>query len=177
MALVHNVLLRGLNSIYLQAPNVKYPMDIMDFMVFSDCWSRVLHAHHLTEETVYFPLLEQQSSKKGVMETNHNEHEAFLPGLVAFDNFVSAAADDFVLYDPAKFTKLIDDMGPPLEKHLHHEVKVLVDLEKDEAIDWDLMGKTMAAESKKTADRVGSTTSPLLNSPAYGGNRFAKSPL
>ncbi|TVY45316.1 hypothetical protein LSUB1_G000957, partial [Lachnellula subtilissima] len=164
MALVHNVLLRGLNSIYLQAPNVKDPMDIMDFMVFSDCWSRVLHAHHLTEETVYFPLLEQQSSQKGVMETNHNEHEAFLPALVAFDNFVSAAADDFVLYDPAQFTKLIDDMGAPLEKHLRHEVKVLVDLEKDEAIDWDLMGKTMAAESKKTADRIREVPFMITNS-------------
>ncbi|TVY89036.1 hypothetical protein LAWI1_G008008 [Lachnellula willkommii] len=167
MALVHNILLRGLNSIYLQAPNVKEPVDIMDFMTFSDCWSRVLHAHHLTEETVYFPLLEEQTRQKGAMQNNHSEHEAFLPGLVAFDKFVSAASDDFTLYDSAQFIKLIDDMGPPLEKHLHHEVKVLVDLEKDEAIDWDLMGKTMAQQSKKTADRVGSTTYPLLNSIAY----------
>ena len=67
-------------------------------------------------------------------------------------------------------------MGTPLEKHLHHEDKVLVDLEKDEAIDWDLMGKTMAQQSKKTADRVGRTTYPLLRTFPYIGNRLAKSP-
>lgn len=154
MALVHNVLLRALNSIYIQAPNIEEAGDIIDFMSFLDCWSRVLHAHHLTEETVYFPLLEKQTKHKGVMGRNHDEHEAFLPGLVALDNFVVAVTDDVKAYDSTQLLKLIDEMGPPLEKHLHHEVEVLIDLGKDEGIDWELMGKTMAQESKKTADRV-----------------------
>lgn len=154
MALVHNVVFRGLNSIYLQAPNVKDPQDIADFMTFSRCWSSVLHSHHSTEETVYFPLLNEQSKEKVVMANNHAEHEAFLSGLIAFDEYLAEVTADTKPFDASKLIKLIDGFGPALERHLNHEIEVLVELEKDTGIDWELMGKTMAAHSKKTADRV-----------------------
>ncbi|RDW65618.1 hypothetical protein BP5796_10310 [Coleophoma crateriformis] len=164
MALVHNVVLRGLNCIYLQAPNVTDPKDIADFMLFCDAWSCVLHSHHLTEETVYFPLLEGQCQEKGVMSRNHAEHEAFLPGLLRFDAFVSRVKDSGEPYDAAELIKIIDTFGGALERHLHHEIEGLVGLEKDQSIDWDLVGKSMAQHSKKVADRVREVPFIITNS-------------
>lgn len=156
MALLHNVLLRGLNCIYLQALTVKKPTDIKEFAIFCDAWSCVLHSHHATEETVYFPLLEKMCSpkNKGVLAKNHAEHETFLPGLFAFDVYVSGVKDDGKEYDGEKLKGLIDAFGPATERHLRNEIKLLESLANDEAIDWDALGKAMAAHSKKKADRV-----------------------
>jgi hypothetical protein len=41
MALGHNMIVRGLNSIYLQAPLVK-PEDHEDFIQYALCWYQVL---------------------------------------------------------------------------------------------------------------------------------------
>jgi hypothetical protein len=153
MALIHNILLRGLNCIYLQAPNISNPPDIQDFMSFCDAWSCTLHSHHKTEKTVYFPLLEQQCHEKGVQARNHAGHETFLQGLLVFDVFIAEVKDNGE-YDGAKLVKLIDSFGPALETHLRNEIGLLLSLEKDAQIDWDLLGKTMAQYSKKVADRV-----------------------
>jgi len=143
---------------------VKNSEDVADFMKFCDAWSCVLHSHHNTEETVYFPLLEDQTKHKGVMAHNHEEHETFVPGLLAFDAFIGGIKDRGAVYDAPQLLKLIDDFGPALEKHLHNEVGVLEELGKDEQINWDLMGKTMAAHSKKVADRIREVPFLITNS-------------
>lgn len=43
MALVHNSIIRGLNSIYLQAPHVK-PEDYLDFIGYSFCWFQYIES-------------------------------------------------------------------------------------------------------------------------------------
>jgi hemerythrin-like domain-containing protein len=153
MALIHNIILRGLNCIVLQAKNVKKPEDILDFMAFCDAWTCVLKSHHNTEETVYFPLLEEQSTSKGVMAKNHAEHETFLAGLLALDEYIGIVKADVKSYDGSK-VKITEDLGPALETHLRNEIVLLESLAKDEKIDWSLLGKTMAAHSKKVTDRV-----------------------
>jgi hypothetical protein len=121
----------------------------------------VLHSHHKTEEEVYFPLLDSMCSegKKGVEAKNHAEHETFLPGLARFDAFVNSWKDGEreegkVAWDGKILKSLIDDFGPKLASHLSSEIVSLESLASDEAIDWELLGKTMAAHSKKVADRV-----------------------
>ena len=37
MAIVHNVIIRALNSIYIQAPHVQ-PKDVKDFLAYCYCW-------------------------------------------------------------------------------------------------------------------------------------------
>jgi hypothetical protein len=37
MAIVHNVIIRALNSIYLQAPHVQQK-DVKDFLAYCYCW-------------------------------------------------------------------------------------------------------------------------------------------
>jgi len=164
MALLHNVIFRGLNCIYLQAPNIKYQEDIMDFLTFCDAWSYTLRSHHNTEETVYFPLVEEQSTRKGVMAQNHAEHEAFLPGLAAFDKFVTDVKASPESYNGLRLVELIDDFGPVLETHLRNEITLLSSLEKDEQMDWDLLGKTISQHSKKVADRVREVPFLITNS-------------
>jgi len=166
MVLLHNVLLRGLNSIYLQAPFITSPSDVHDFAIFCDAWSCVLHSHHAAEETVYFPLLEEQCSaaNKGVMAKNHDDHETFLPGLLAYDVYVSGVKDDGKPFDGAKLKSLIDDFAPALESHLNNEIKLLESLADDKSVDWDSAGKAMAAYSKKNADRIREVPFLITNS-------------
>lgn len=54
MALLHNVILRGWNSIYLQAPHIK-PEDFPDFIGYASAWCRFVKAHHDDEVHPFFP--------------------------------------------------------------------------------------------------------------------------
>ena len=174
MALIHNIILRGLNCITLQAKNVKKPKDILDFMAFCDAWTCVLKSHHNAEETVYFPLLEEQSTSKGVMARNHAEHETFLPGLVALDEYIRTVKANVQSYDGSTVVKITEDLGPALETHLRNEIVLLESLANDEKIDWGLLGKTMAAHSKKVADRA-CVSALTRNDITNFGPRFARS--
>jgi len=73
MAVTHNIIIRGLNSIYLQAPHVQ-PKDYVDFIGYCLCWGDVLHAHHYCEETIAFPEIEKSSEVKGIMDVNVHQH-------------------------------------------------------------------------------------------------------
>jgi hemerythrin-like domain-containing protein len=79
MALGHNVLIRGLNSIYLQAPHV-VPQDYAHFISYALCWAEVLDAHHEIEETSLFPAIERITGEVGVMEKNIEQHRS-LPSI------------------------------------------------------------------------------------------------
>jgi hemerythrin-like domain-containing protein len=73
MALAHNMLLRGLNSIYLQAPHIA-PADAGDFISYAKCWVEVLEHHHKMEEDRIFPWIEEQTGEEGIMEGNVEQH-------------------------------------------------------------------------------------------------------
>ncbi len=73
MVLSHNVIIRGLNSIYRQAPNLK-PEDHADFIAYAKCWAEVLDAHHTAEETSLFPQIEEKTGERGLMEANVEQH-------------------------------------------------------------------------------------------------------
>lgn len=69
MAMVHNSIIRGWNSIYLQAPNV-VPHDFKDFVGYAYAWYELLDAHHRGEEEFAFPALEKMTGVKGIMDAN-----------------------------------------------------------------------------------------------------------
>ena len=77
MVIVHNIIIRGLNSIYIQAPHVK-PGDYADFIGYCLCLSAVLHSHHHGEESIIFPGIEEGSGVKGIMDVNLVQHGSFL---------------------------------------------------------------------------------------------------
>lgn len=73
MALLHNAILRGLNSIYLQAPHVR-PADYADFVGYSLAWHRLVKSHHDDEEAELFPRVEGLLNEKGVWDVMLLEH-------------------------------------------------------------------------------------------------------
>jgi hemerythrin-like domain-containing protein len=73
MALSHNVIIRGLNSIYKQAPQIALE-DAADFIAYAKCWHEALDAHHTMEETTLFPQIEEKTGEKGIMDVNVDQH-------------------------------------------------------------------------------------------------------
>lgn len=73
MALVHNMLIRAYNSIYLQATHVR-PADVPDFLNYCSAWHMTLKGHHDAEEEVYFPGIEKATGVKGIMDSEVHEH-------------------------------------------------------------------------------------------------------
>ncbi len=65
MALSHNVLIRALNSIILQAPHIT-PDNAPDFIHYALCWAEVLDAHHEMEETGLFPAMSGLRARRGL---------------------------------------------------------------------------------------------------------------
>jgi len=73
MALLHNAVLRGFNSVYLQAPHV-LPQDYADFVGYSLAWYRLVKSHHDDEEAELFPKVEHVLNEKGIWDETLHEH-------------------------------------------------------------------------------------------------------
>ena len=132
MALAHNGILRGLNSIYLQAPHLPDDKDrdatIRDFLTYCQCWCESMHHHHKAEETVFFPSIEQVSNVPGIMENNIEQHRAFTPGFDRFQEHARTCVPSD--YDGRKIRSLIEAFAEPLTQHLRDEIETLRALDK-----------------------------------------------
>lgn len=130
MALAHNGIIRGLNSIYLQAPHI--PRDgqdaIRDFLTYCQCWCESMHHHHDAEEQNFFPAIERVANLPGLMERNVEQHRAFTPGFDAFQQYAQTCVPK--AYDGVEITSLIDAFAEPLTRHLHDEIETLRALDK-----------------------------------------------
>src|SRR5437667_11013154 len=110
MALVHNMMIRGLNSIYLQAPHIA-PKDERSFCQYISQWYRLVDIHHSGEEAEFFPQIEKLTGEKGIMDVNLNQHHAFHDGLEAFVAHFRACLAGEVKYDGNKIIAMIDGFG------------------------------------------------------------------
>jgi hemerythrin-like domain-containing protein len=130
MALAHNGMIRGLNSIYLQAPLIPSSdiTTVRDFLTYCQCWCESMHHHHDSEEEVFFPTIERISGIQGLMADNVEQHRAFTPGFHAFQEYAQTCAPKD--YDGAKLRSLIESFAGPLTKHLHDEIETLRALDK-----------------------------------------------
>ena len=125
MALAHNGILRGLNSIYLQATHIpRQDLDaIRDFLIYCQCWCESMHHHHDGEEKVFFPNIELISDVQGIMERNVEQHRAFTPGFDRFQEYSrTCLPQDF---DGRKIRSLIEAFAEPLTQHLYDEIETL----------------------------------------------------
>ena len=122
MALAHNGILRGLNSIYLQATHIPH-RDTRDFLTYCQCWCESMHHHHDTEEKVFFPSVEQISDIQGIMERNIEQHRVFTPGFDRFQEYSRACLPQD--YNGRKIRSLIEDFAEPLTQHLYDEIETL----------------------------------------------------
>ncbi|KAK0649644.1 hypothetical protein B0T16DRAFT_135241 [Cercophora newfieldiana] len=125
MALAHNMLIRALNSIYLQAPHITTPSDEKAFCRYILTFHRFLHIHHTNEESDFFPSLETMAGEKGVMDVNVQQHQAFEKGVKEFREYVEGVSSGKERYDGERVVSMIDVFGGLLVKHLTEEIGTL----------------------------------------------------
>lgn len=73
MCLLHNAIIRGFNTIYLQAPHIQ-EADKADFIGYSLTWFRFVKSHHDDEELNLFPKMEEVLGDKTIWTETHEEH-------------------------------------------------------------------------------------------------------
>jgi hypothetical protein len=127
MCHVHNMINRGLNSIYLQAPHIT-PTDEKPFCKYVLGWYNLLHSHHSGEERDFFPTVEKMTGVKGIMDNNIDQHKAFHDGMDSLKAFADGVLADEQKYDGSRLVALIDSFGPALMQHLADEIPTILSL-------------------------------------------------
>ncbi|KIX09295.1 uncharacterized protein Z518_00374 [Rhinocladiella mackenziei CBS 650.93] len=123
MALAHNGILRGLNSIYLQATHIpREDRDaIRDFLTYCQCRCESMHHHHDAEEEDFFPSIELTSDVQRIMRRNIEQHRAFTPGFDLFHEYSRTCLPED--YDGQNIRSLIEGFAEPLTRHLRDEYR------------------------------------------------------
>ncbi|KAL7625968.1 hypothetical protein AAE478_002737 [Parahypoxylon ruwenzoriense] len=127
MALLHNAILRGYNSIYQQAPHVR-PADALDFAGYCRTWFRFVKTHHDDEEAVLFPKVAEVLRDETVWEGTHREHEAFLEGLAEFDRYAAAVTEQGRPFDGDELRRVMHTFQDAFATHFHSEIRTIAAL-------------------------------------------------
>jgi len=128
MTNVHNIIIRGLNSVYLQAPHVA-AHDYKSFIGYSLGWHRVTDHHHYSEEEYFFKGLHEKIGSE-VMLASQAEHRKFHDGMGLYHSYLTSLAGKEDQFDSKKLLEIIDGFSGPLYTHLTNEIGALLDLEK-----------------------------------------------
>ncbi|KAK3367904.1 hypothetical protein B0H63DRAFT_489974 [Podospora didyma] len=131
MANVHNIMLRGLNSIYLQAPHISQG-DIIPFCRYISGFCSFIHIHHNGEEEQFFPEVEKMAGVKGLMDGNVEQHRVFQAGLKGLEEYTAAVLAGKEEYSGEKIKNLVDGFGAVLVQHLTDEIPTLLGLREYE---------------------------------------------
>ncbi|KAJ0122567.1 hypothetical protein J7T55_003081 [Diaporthe amygdali] len=127
MALLHNSIFRGYNSIYLQAPHVQ-DADKADFIGYALTWFKFVKSHHDDEEESLFTKVEELLDDKNVFEETHKEHESFLPGLAEFNKYLLSVQPNPQSLDSTELLRIMDGFHANFENHFHSEIKTIANL-------------------------------------------------
>ncbi|KAH8799069.1 hypothetical protein F5884DRAFT_869636 [Xylogone sp. PMI_703] len=153
----HNCMLRCLNSIYHQFMYVKLPKDIKDLLTYITFWYDWVHEHHDGEEKIFFPIIEEASGRRGIMEVNVKQHDALESALEEFG--VYAKETSVEKYDGAKIREILDRVGPVLSQHLNDEINTLLALD---TIDSEKLKKAWNAFDLQMRNGNASVTLPIV---------------
>jgi len=154
MALVHNIIIRGMNSIYLQAPHVPAE-DVQSFIGYCKAWSELLHSHHESEEAILFPLIEKAAGVPGLMQTSVSQHQQCGDGLTEFDKYLGTATR--ATFAGQKLNEILDTFSGALTQHLADEIPTLVAL-REYGIEKVPITKLIDAEAQHQIETVNKTT-------------------
>ncbi|OCL14787.1 hypothetical protein AOQ84DRAFT_358612 [Glonium stellatum] len=128
MSLVHNCIIRSFNSIYQQARYVK-SSEYKDFVSYAYTCYQALEAHHHGEEKFAFPEIEKATGRKGLMEVNVAQHEAFYGGFNKWGEYLSSLSKgDASQISVERFVGMMDAFLEPLSVHLNDEIGTLLTL-------------------------------------------------
>lgn len=150
MCLLHNAILRGYNSVYLQAPHVQ-DADKADFISYCQTWYKFVKSHHDDEEAVLFTKVEDLLGDKTVWDETHKEHgmsfeplhsqsgsglgqliavpptEAFLAGLTEFNTYLTSLKTPSA-FSAVELRRIMSGFQEPFEKHYHSEIGTIAAL-------------------------------------------------
>jgi hypothetical protein len=118
MALVHNVIIRGVNAMWTSAPSVA-PADVRAFSGYALACLQLTHAHHHGEEEVVFPRMQAK------LDMGHNleQHDSFRAPMQAFEEYMTRVNTGLEEYDGERTREAIQAFGDPLVDHLREEVR------------------------------------------------------
>ncbi|KAJ8455592.1 hypothetical protein ONZ45_g18897 [Pleurotus djamor] len=140
MAIVHNVLLRTLSTVWNYAPLVS-PKDQISFARYCLIMVEGIDTHHHNEETIIFPFLATKLS----MEDNVEQHKTFQDGMHEFKKYFEGVVARTVKYDGEKAKSLLTAFADPLVQHLRDEIPTLApeELHKFEKAEFDGMMRAL----------------------------------
>lgn len=159
MAYSHNCLLRGLNSIMLQAPAITESgqsgyksEDVQDLLFFVESWVKTVDHHHHTEETTMFPMIEEMAGSPGLLSGPQHQHEEFHDGLESLGQYAAKTQGSPADYKWETMKKIIDGFAPSLTQHLYEEIDVFLSFDRlDSAglrVCWDKAEEVAKANGK-----------------------------
>ncbi|KAF5309285.1 hypothetical protein D9611_014659 [Ephemerocybe angulata] len=128
MSMVHNIIIRSLNSIWVNAPNVgtkgRKDGSVAAFVGYSLVALHNIHEHHDTEEAIFFPVLKDSGLGEMVAE-NVEQHRVFHEAMAEFEAYLRNVRGGTETYDAEKLRKLLKAFADPLVRHLHDEINTL----------------------------------------------------
>lgn len=129
MALVHNCIIRSLNTIYHQSAHIP-THEQTNFLCYALATYNGLCAHHDGEETHFFPTIERLTGEKGLMDDNVQGHRDFDTAFTAWGTWLKACLSHTHPFSSARNIQLMDSFIPPLSTHLHDEIPSLLALSR-----------------------------------------------
>ena len=127
MCAIHLTIVRQLNSIYLQAPNIPASENAA-FIKYAKSWIDWVSLHHHGEETMFFPDIEKAAKLPGLMKTNVEQHHAFEEGFYKMRDHLDEISKDPTKFNGAELQRMIDKFAPALVTHLHDEISTLASI-------------------------------------------------
>ncbi|KAG8927460.1 hypothetical protein FRC01_007472 [Tulasnella sp. 417] len=125
MALLHNAIIRGFNSLLYYSGEVQPSTKQLDSLLrYGQENCKLIHHHHENEETMYFPFLESKMGQ-GRMSSNVRGHEAFHKPFAAFEEHLDAILKHPSQWDVNTFRQKIHGFMPTLREHLIEEIDTL----------------------------------------------------
>lgn len=138
MAHVHNLILRGLNSIYQQAPHVRDTKDAQDLFIFCRAWIMTVKHHHGTEEAQLFPGLAALTGDATICQTEMEQYKLLHENLAKFEKYVTETKPEAYRWEDLK--AVMDALTSILQPHLNNEIQTMLALERieDKARLWEV---------------------------------------
>lgn len=121
-------MLRGINSLFLQAPFLTALGDVVDFLFLAQSWAGWVRQHHDHLRTRMYPQFEAVLGKPGALITRLEETESFLPALEGLARYAAQARDQPETYEAAELLPIIEDLAPRLHHYFGAQVAAMMDM-------------------------------------------------
>ncbi|KAG8969880.1 hypothetical protein FRC03_000126 [Tulasnella sp. 419] len=177
MAVLHNIIIRGINSMISYAPEIQ-TSELPAFLKYCEQFDYFLHHHHALEEEVYFDMIEKKLGQ-GSMKDNVDGHQTFKAPYEAWNKSRESLAKGEAKWNPSDFIAEIRAFTEPLLEHLKEEIdtlKVDVIREKFTPAELQHIEKTMEAASKKGLNPVWHPPFLFINGDGVNGKWFPPAP-